>query len=114
MKTLLESGLEEQIYFFAINIVSFSKTLQKKDKNINPEIVNIAGELNSNFMDILDFTQEEKTKQGLIKCKQLAEKSHKILMDFDCEEMKLINEKANLQIENSIIIKKISEFVKNT
>jgi len=65
-------------------------------------------------MDILDFNQEEKINQALIECKQLAEKSHKILMEFDCNEKELIKEKANLQIENSVIIKKISQFVKNT
>ncbi len=110
MKKLLDSGLEQQIYFFAINVVSFSKTLQKKDKNLNPEVVKIAAELNSTFMDILDFEDEAQIGEGLKKCKQLAEKTHKIFIDFDCDEKNLMNEKANLQIENSLILKKLAFF----
>ncbi len=111
MKKLSESGLETQIYFFTINVFSFSKTLQKNNSFLTPEILKIANQLYSTFIELLDLENQNDIKKDLKKCISLAKTSHSMFMDFDCEKKELINEKANLQIENSLIIRKLELLV---
>ena len=120
MDTQIKKYLEERIYFFSINVVSFLKTIEKIGYKNNqtkevPQLSELTTnlsqntlQLNSLFFDILD---NKVNISEIEKCLSLSENCLKTLQKIDIDDKVIINEQADLQIDMSGIIKKLKKII---
>ena len=110
MDKQIKNYLEERIYFFSINVVSFLKTIGKKGykNNLTSELSQNTLQLNSLFFDILD---NKANISDIKKCLSLSENCHKILQKIKIDDKVIINEQADLQIDMSRIIKNLKKII---
>jgi len=98
-------SLEEKIFIFIINTISFLRTLKKRSitNEKTHEIASLIKVLNDIYaksIEIKDYNERIKSwRLGLEALKRL----HTLFMDLHFVDYELINEKADLQIETSLL-----------
>ena len=102
-------NLEQNIYFYVINSVSFLKTLKKEncENELTAKFANYIQVINSVYYDIADLKEKTELIKVIDKCIDLTDKCHKLLQPIFFDNKKVINEQATLLIEASEIKKQL-------
>ncbi len=105
--------IEEKIFAYVINTISFLKTLKKRGLSNDQteklaEMVAILNNFYGKSAEInIPYQRVELWKPAL----QVFEAIHGLLMNMHYQDYDLVNEKADLQIETSILRDKLSSFI---
>ncbi len=105
--------IEEKIFAFVINTISFLKTLKKRGLSDEQsgqlaEMVAVLNNLYGKSADLnLLYQRVDLWKAAL----PVFDRIHHLLMDMHYQDFDLVNEKADLQIETTVLKDKLSSFI---
>ena len=110
MDKLELNNLEQPIYMFVINVVSFIKTLKKVgyENNLTSDLASKVNSLNETYINLLDNFASKNLKIEIQNCKEISTKCHEILTKIDFDDKNIINEQADLIIEANLLSKQFS------
>jgi hypothetical protein len=116
MKKIQNTDFEQRSYIFSINSVSFVKSMQKAglQNEMTILLMKQSSQVSLKILDAYDIENEIEVNKLIIESLELLKSCHFLLQNIRVNDDKLLlNEKADLQIEASFLVKDIVKYLED-